>query len=112
MWTQIRPLLKEQSDLVPHYLPVCKNRFEQFARIFSRRHKLTTFLDAGFLGIFLKVNVRDSGLNKLLLNKIESKHTTEPTIGSVRPAKTQISKYINPVWKGFLFISLWIAPGV
>ena len=42
-----------------------RNRFEQFARIFSRRHKLTTFLDAGFLGI-LRINVRDSGFNKLL----------------------------------------------
>ena len=34
----------------PHCLPVCKNRFEKFARIFSRRHKQTTFSDAGFLG--------------------------------------------------------------
>ena len=32
-----------------------KNRFENFARIFSRRHKQTTFSDAGFLGI-LRVN--------------------------------------------------------
>ena len=31
----------------PHCLPVCKNRF---ARIFSRRHKQTTFSDAVFLG--------------------------------------------------------------
>ena len=38
-------------DLGPHYLPVCKNRFEKFARIFNRRHKQTTFSDAGFLGI-------------------------------------------------------------
>ena len=50
MWTQIR-LLLEQSDLSPHCLPVCKNRFEKFARIFSRRHKQTTFSDAGFLGV-------------------------------------------------------------
>ena len=41
---------KEQSDLGPHCLPVCKNRFEKFARIFSRRHKQTTFSDAVFLG--------------------------------------------------------------
>ena len=34
-----------------HCLPVCKNRFEKFARIFSRRHKQTTFSDAGILGI-------------------------------------------------------------
>ena len=27
-----------------------KNRFEKFARIFSRRHKQTTFSDAVFLG--------------------------------------------------------------
>ena len=55
MWTQIRLLLYEQSDLGPHCLPVCKNRFEKFARIFSRRHKQTTFSDAGFLGA-LRVN--------------------------------------------------------
>ena len=29
---------------------VCKNRFEKSARIFSRRHKQTTFSDAVFLG--------------------------------------------------------------
>ena len=29
-------------------MPVCKNRFQKFARIFSRRHKQATFLDAGF----------------------------------------------------------------
>ena len=40
----------QQSDLGPHCLLVCKNRFEKFARIFSRRHKQTTFSDAGFLG--------------------------------------------------------------
>ena len=39
----------KQSDLGPHCLPVCKNRFEKFARIFSRRHKQTTFSDAVFL---------------------------------------------------------------
>ena len=50
MWTQIRLLLKEQSDQVPHSLPVCKNRLEKSARIFSRRHKQTTFSDAVFLG--------------------------------------------------------------
>ena len=42
---------KEQSDLGPHCLPVCKNRFEKFARIFSRRHKQTTFSDAFFLAL-------------------------------------------------------------
>ena len=49
---------KEQSDLGPHCLPVCKNRFEKFARIFSRQHKQTTFSDAGFLGA-LRVNNLD-----------------------------------------------------
>ena len=39
---------QEQSDQGPHCLPVCKNWFEMFASIFSRRHKQTT---AGFLGI-------------------------------------------------------------
>ena len=37
-------------------MPVCKNRFEKSARIFSRRHKQTTFLDAVFLGA-LRVKV-------------------------------------------------------
>ena len=48
MWTQIGLLL--QSDPGPHGLPVCKNMFEKFARIFNRRHKQTTFSDAVFLG--------------------------------------------------------------
>ena len=43
---------QEQSDQGPHCLPVCKNRFEKSARIFSRRHKQTTFSDAVFLGAF------------------------------------------------------------
>ena len=46
---------EEQSDLGPHCLPVCKNRFEKFARIFSRHHKQTTFSDAGLFGV-LRVN--------------------------------------------------------
>ena len=41
----------DQTDLGPHCLPVCKNRFEEFARMLSRRHKQTTFSDAGFLGV-------------------------------------------------------------
>ena len=44
-----------QSDLGPHCLSVCKNRFEKSARILSRRHKQTTFSDAVFLGA-LRVN--------------------------------------------------------
>ena len=55
MWTEIRLLLEEQSDQGPHCLPVCKNRFEKFVRIFSRQHKQMKFLDAGLLGI-LRVN--------------------------------------------------------
>ena len=51
---QTAPL--EQSDQGPHCLPVCKNRFEKSARIFSRRHKQTTFSDAVFLGA-LRVNI-------------------------------------------------------
>ena len=50
-----------QSDQDLHCLPVCKNRFEKFARIFSRRHKQTTFSDADFLGI-LKVNKAESAI--------------------------------------------------
>ena len=40
----------KQSDQGPHCLPVCKNRFEKSARIFSRRHKQKTFSDALFPG--------------------------------------------------------------
>ena len=40
----------QQSDQGPYCLPVCKNRFKKSARIFSRRHKQTTFSDAVFLG--------------------------------------------------------------
>ena len=48
-------------------LPVYKNRFEKLARIFSRRHKQTTFSDAGFLGI-LRVNswIQNSKVRQLL----------------------------------------------
>ena len=42
--------LGAESDQGPHCLPVFKNRFEKFARIFSRRHK-QTFSDAGFLRV-------------------------------------------------------------
>ena len=44
MWTQIGAVWSG-----PYCLPVCKNRFEMFARIISRRHKQTTFSGAGFL---------------------------------------------------------------
>ena len=53
------------SDLGPHCLPICKNRFEKFARIFSRRHTQTTFSDAGFLGV-LRVKVTTSWSVSLL----------------------------------------------
>ena len=36
-----------------------QNRFEKFARIFSRRHKQTTFSDAGFFGV---LRVKSIGL--------------------------------------------------
>ena len=38
-----------------------------------------------------------------------NQRTTKTTIRPVRPAKTQISLYIHPVWQEFSFISLWIA---
>ena len=41
----------KQCEPRSDWLPVCKNRNEMFARIFSRRHKQTTFSDADFLGI-------------------------------------------------------------
>ena len=60
---------QEQSDLGPHCLPVCKNMFEKFARIFSGRHKQTTFLNAGFLGV-LRVKVLYITLKLLYLNRL------------------------------------------
>ena len=57
-----------QSDLGPHCLPVCKSRFEKFARRCSRRHKQTTFSDANFLGA-LRVNMFTSS-NKIYKNFI------------------------------------------
>ena len=42
VWTQIRlGAVEEQSDQGPHCLPVCKNRFEKFPRIY----KQTTLTD-------------------------------------------------------------------
>ena len=54
---------QEQSDQGPHCLPVCKFFFKKSTRIFSRRHKQTTFSDAVFLGAlrvkgFLFLSVR------------------------------------------------------
>ena len=51
----------------PHCLPVCKNRFEKFARIFSRRHKQTTFSDAGFLGILRVKNISSYEYKKMVV---------------------------------------------
>ena len=59
----------EQSDLGSHFLPVCKNRFEKFARIFSRRHKQTTFSDAGFLGALRVKRVTYDSKNLLSLGR-------------------------------------------
>ena len=67
---QTAPLeaVKEQSVQGPHCLPVCKNRSEKFARIFSRRHKQTTFSDADFLGVLRVNNVPKYSLkNEFLL---------------------------------------------
>ena len=78
MWTQIR--LQEQSDQGTHCLPECKNKFEKFARICSRRHKQTTFSDADFLGI---LRVKDnalpfpgtgSGVGTFVLNLLEEEY--------------------------------------
>ena len=58
--------MRSQSDQGSHCLPVCKNRFEKFARIFSRRHKniqQMTFSDVGFLGV-LRVKQWNMGYAK------------------------------------------------
>ena len=56
MWTQIRLLLRSSLIRVHTVCLYAKNRFEKSARIFSRRHKQTTFSDAVFLGA-LRVNM-------------------------------------------------------
>ena len=58
-------------------MPVCKNRFEQFARIFSKRHKQTTFSDAGFLGI-LRVKCRSPHRNEFELAAVNESPVFEP----------------------------------
>ena len=66
-----------KSNHGPHCLPVCKNRFEKSARIFSRRHKQTTYMysDVVFLvALRVKFSIRtvmvmtrhDRGTNTLL----------------------------------------------
>ena len=69
---------RSEQELGPHCLPVCKNRFKKFARIFSRRHKQTTFSDAGFLGALrVKADFSISSLGfftcKAWLNRLNSK---------------------------------------
>ena len=63
----------------PHCLPVCKNRFEKFARIFSRRHKQTTFSDAGFLG-FLRVKMQFTPTENNILLLLLFLYFSEKTI--------------------------------
>ena len=66
----------EQSDQGPHCLPLCKNRFEKFVRIFSRQHEQTSFSDAGFLGV-LRVNNRLlTQYNRLKICKTVNKNMT------------------------------------
>ena len=62
----------QTAPLGPHCLPVCKNRFEKFARIFSRRHKQTTFSDAVFLGA-LRVNTSCSKIKKIMMVALGNK---------------------------------------
>ena len=50
MWTLIRLLLGAVWSGSTRFACM-QNIFEKFARIFSRRHKQTTFSDAGFLGV-------------------------------------------------------------
>ena len=46
-----------------------QNRLEKNARIFSRRHKQTTFSDAGFLGV-LRVKRGNLFLNSFFLEEV------------------------------------------
>ena len=59
------------ADLGPHCLPVCKNRFEKFARIFSRRHKQTTFSDAVFLGALRVNKITDMAKDEICDNSMK-----------------------------------------
>ena len=83
----VHTVCKEQSDLGPHCLPVCKNRFEKFARIFSRRHKQTTFSDAGFFGA-LRVNVvfmERKVVNEGQFTDVPCHHEKNPTPAELKP---------------------------
>ena len=48
----------------------------------------------------------DKGVFLFVIDMSQCK--TKPTIKPVWPAKTPISLYIHPVWRGFSFIPLWI----
>ena len=49
------------------------------------------------------------GFCHALARKQLSQCTTNPTTGTVLPAKTKITLYIYPVWQGISFIPLWKA---
>ena len=63
----------DQTAQGPHCLPVCKNRFEKFARIHSRQHKQTTFSDAGFLGVLWVKSYQDDGRVIMKSSPVNSK---------------------------------------
>ena len=83
----------EQSDLGLHCLPVCKNWFEKFARIFCRRHKQTAFSDAGFLGA-LRVKVSEY-LEKILVLQLQLEQVDVASSHIPAPAPSHISVHIK-----------------
>ena len=65
------------SDQGPHSLPVCKNRFEKFARIFSRRRKQTAFSDACLIrvhAVCLYAKIGSKSLQEYSADDINRRH--------------------------------------
>ena len=95
-------------------MPVCKNRFEKSARIFSRRYKQTTFSDAVFLGALRVKKFLDNyhmALRKCLphtvSNNIILKCNMKKYLIHVHSAKHQINLHSFKVWSVFDCGSLW-----
>ena len=77
-------------DLGSHCLPVCQNRFEKCARIFSRQHKRTTFSDAGFLGILRIKVLSGSNIVVFVVQVGCVKHQTKKKIALANMQNVQI----------------------
>ena len=76
-----------------------QNRFEKFARIFSRRHKQTTFSDAGFLGV-----LRVKRPNQLMEVFVNVKHHHLESVSLYTSFTAEVKKIVTgqdmaSIWK-------------